>query len=100
MSNETKKPAGWSAEDVLQEMRDWDHAEDWPSDISTLGRWAEVVAAMIAERNALRAALIALRDAGPNGSTGFAGWHPTYKDATDKALKAISLGEAVRADKA
>lgn len=54
MSNATKKPTGWNADEVLQEMRDWDHAEDWPSDVSTLTRWADVFADLIVERDALR----------------------------------------------
>lgn len=54
MSNETKKPTGWNADEVLQEMRDWGHAEDWPSDVSTLTRWVDVFAALIADRDALR----------------------------------------------
>lgn len=35
-------------------------------------------------------ALIALRDAGPNGATNFLGWHSAYAEAIAKARAAIA----------
>lgn len=49
MSNEKM-----SANEVLQEMREWDRFEEWPSDLITLTRWADAFAALIAERDAYR----------------------------------------------
>lgn len=52
--------------------------------------YVEPNARLIAAAPELLAALIALRDAGPNGSTGFEGWHPAYSDATRLCRAAIA----------